>query len=70
MIEPSAASQKFLLIGFKQEPGTPGVVIHLDFSLMHKRPCAGANSPGQTASDFEHWSPYDGRHGGHCLLGR
>ena len=67
MIEPSAGSQKFIVIGFY--PTTyEGVVVHLDFSGLHTRPCG--NPFFSQNSDFEKWSPYDGRHGANCLLGR
>ncbi len=50
--------------------GVEGVVIHLDFTPMHERSCVGMFDTSSRTSDFEKWSPYDGRHGGKCLLGR
>lgn len=70
MIEPSASSQKFIVIGFKQSDSVEGFVVHLDFTPLHERACQGVWSTSQSSSDFERWSPYDGRHGAQCLLGR
>ena len=48
-------------------------MLTIDFSGLHEKQCAGAESPGTTNSDFELWSPHDdGRHGStdKCFLGQ
>ena len=59
-----------MVIGFKQNESLEGVLIHLDFTPMHERVCNGIYDISSAHSDFERWSPYDGRHGHKCLLGR
>lgn len=47
------------------------VVIYVDFSKLHEPQCKGADAAGTEASDYEKWSPYDGRHGNNkCWLGQ
>lgn len=61
-IEPTATSEKFMVIGRKQGRG---VIIGLDFSTVFTRICG----PG----DYESWTPSDGKkdiNGLKCLLGR
>jgi hypothetical protein len=48
--EPRGASQEFIVYGRRKEKG---VVVHVDFSTVHKRRCEGAESPGASDSDFE-----------------
>eukprot|EP00939_MAST-03C_sp_MAST-3C-sp1_P004380 g4380.t1 len=71
IIEPTATSQKFVVYGarWKDDGSVEGVVVSLDFAELHQRPCTGANEPGTDASDFEKWSPHDGRTGDQCILG-
>jgi len=40
-----------------------GALIYLDFSQLHEPQCKGADYAGTPQSDFELWTPYDGRHG-------
>jgi len=42
----------------------------VDFSGVSKRQCVGADRPYDANSDFEYWSPYDGRQEQDCILGR
>lgn len=71
IIEPDSVSQEFLLYGRPQNAAErTGVIIHLDFKGLHERICQGAQEPDQKHSDFETWSPYDGRHGQKCFMGR
>ncbi len=47
-----------------------GVVVHVDFSTLHKRRCEGAESPGAADSDFETYTPAASLLGDQCLLGK
>merc|ERR1719272_1267646 len=43
----------------------------MDFSGLHEPQCKGADNAGDDSSDFELWTPYDGRHGDNkCFLGQ
>ena len=42
---------------------TQGVVVTLDFKDLHEPQCQGADKPGTDGSDYELWTPFDGRHG-------
>lgn len=66
MIEPTATSQKFLIYG---EKDGKGVTVSIDFSEFHEPECRNPNKPGSSESDYEIWSPNDGR-SGDCLMGR
>ena len=67
IIEPGAVSQRFLLQG---SHGNKGIVVGFDFSSLHEPQCKGADHPGDSGSDYELWSPNDGRAGSKCLMGR
>jgi len=71
IIEPTATSQNFVLYGARwlDNGKVEGVVVHLDFAELHQRACVGAKEPGTEESDFEKWTPHDGRTGDQCLLG-
>lgn len=71
IIEPTATSQRFLVYGARTEQNgkRSGVVISIDFSEMHMRSCEGESTAGTEESDYELWTPSDGRMGGKCLLG-
>lgn len=50
--------------------GDAGVLFQVDFSELHEPQCKGVETAGDPSSDYELWSPYDGRlSGGKCLLG-
>mmetsp|Transcript_24500 Transcript_24500/g.59046 ORF Transcript_24500/g.59046 Transcript_24500/m.59046 type:complete len:828 (+) Transcript_24500:5-2488(+) len=67
VIEPQATSQVFLMYGSR---GDAGVLFQIDFSQLHEPQCKGVENAGDPGSDYELWSPYDGRQtGGKCLLG-
>jgi len=80
--EPSATSQNFLVYGTEShkalgeeeeeaETKEKGVVVYVDFSKLHEPQCQGADTAGDEKSDYEKWSPYDGRHGNNkCWLGQ
>jgi len=45
-------------------------VIYADFANLHEPQCKGIDAADTPASDFETWTPYDGRHGDtKCFLG-
>lgn len=47
------------------------VIIYMDFAGLHEPQCKGEDAPDTEHSDFEKWSPYDGRHGNNkCWLGQ
>ena len=66
LIEPTATSQKFLMYGERQGKG---VTVAVDFSDYHEPECRNPAKPGSSDSDYEVWSPNDGR-SGECLMGR
>ena len=69
IIEPSSTSQNFIIYGEALRKGEKkGVIIGLDFSKLHKPVCLYPESPDSSQSDYEKWSPSDGKHS--CLLGR
>ena len=44
---------------------------YMDFGGLHTRQCKGADMAGEEDSDFELWTPYDGRHcDNKCFLGQ
>lgn len=65
--EPNATSTKFLLYGTR---GQTGVVYHLDFGALGQPLCMGVWAADSVSSDYETWSPSDGRSGERCLLGK
>jgi hypothetical protein len=72
VIEPKSISQEFIMYGaYKSDPFGAGVVMALDFRDLHEPQCKGADNPGGSGSDYELWTPHDGRHGGQqCSMGK
>ena len=67
VIEPQATSQVFVMYGTR---GEQGVLFQADFSNLHEPQCKGVEAAGDPSSDYELWSPSDGRpDGSKCLLG-
>ena len=67
VIEPQATSQVFVMYGTR---GEQGVIFQADFSYLHEPQCKGIESAGDPSSDYELWSPSDGRADGNkCLIG-
>jgi len=67
VIEPQATSQVFVMYGTR---GEQGVLFQADFSNLHEPQCKGVDQAGDPSSDYELWSPSDGRpDGSKCLLG-
>lgn len=70
-VEPTSRSQHFVISARKAKTSNDkGVIITLDFSDLHQPACQGVTSPDTNSSDYETWSPYDGRHGDKCFLGK
>jgi hypothetical protein len=71
LIEPLSTSQHFVIYGKANKKGLQrGVVIGLDFSSLHEPQCKNPDAPDSPDSDYEKWSPNDGRLGHECLSGR
>eukprot|EP00826_Nyctotherus_ovalis_P020499 TRINITY_DN16449_c0_g3_i1.p1 TRINITY_DN16449_c0_g3~~TRINITY_DN16449_c0_g3_i1.p1 ORF type:complete len:817 (-),score=226.63 TRINITY_DN16449_c0_g3_i1:147-2597(-) len=72
--EPRSISQNFLLhlIQYnytEDEISVFSTIARLDFSKLKQRQCEG-DDPKDPKSDFEYWSPYGGKDGQECVLGR
>jgi len=72
--EPQSISQNFLLhlIQYEQtedEINIFSTIGRLDFSKLNQRRCEGED-PKSANADFEYWSPYGGKDGQECVLGR
>ena len=77
IIEPNSISQQFVVYGTisNQNPNATssnGVMVTIDFAGLHEPQCKGADKPGESGSDYELWSPNDGRHGStdKCFMGQ
>ena len=71
VIEPKANSLEFILYGTsKDETSNKGILKKLDFTGYFEPQCLGADKPDSVESDYEYWSPYDGRHASRCFMGR
>ena len=79
LIEPDNLSQQFIVYGTYAEDDeyfedvemeNKAFLAYIDFSSLHEPQCKGADRPGEADSDFEKWTPNDGRHGSEsCLMG-
>lgn len=67
VIEPTASAKEFIVYGYRDGDG---VAVYVNFAEMHERQCQGEGSPDTAKSDYESWTPSDGRTGGRCILGR
>jgi len=67
LTELTAMSTKFVVFGLR---GRQGVLYHLDFAATGTRLCKGLNAADTEASDYETWTPSDGKSEDRCLLGR
>lgn len=72
IIEPFSTSQHFVVYGeTAQKKGVKkGVVIGIDFTSLHEPQCRNPENPDSPDSDYEKWTPNDGRIASECLLGR
>jgi hypothetical protein len=70
IMEPTSTSQHFIIYGeYKNKGVSKGVVIGVDFSGLHEPQCRNPDTPDTAESDYEKWSPNDGRVGTSCLMG-
>jgi hypothetical protein len=67
VIEPGATSQAFMVYGSRKGQG---ISVAVDFSTLHEPQCRLPERPEESGSDYEVWSPNDGRAGSRCLMGR
>lgn len=72
IIEPLSISQQFVVYGTETDSGDwgesdgknlKGVIVTIDFASLHSPKCKGVHLPGSPDSDYEFWTPHDGRHG-------
>jgi hypothetical protein len=71
VIEPNSISQNFIVYGVSNKKGKEkGIVVGIDFSTLHEPQCRNPDSPNTENSDYETWTPNDGRAGKECLLGK
>lgn len=66
LTEPNSTASKFLLYGTR---GTIGVLYYLDFEALGQPLCKGVWAADSVSSDYETWSPSDGRSKDRCILG-
>lgn len=70
IIEPTSTSQHFVVYGESHKKGdTKGIAIGVDFTSLHEPQCRNPDTPGSSDSDYEYWTPNDGRAGRECLMG-
>jgi hypothetical protein len=82
IIEPLSISQQFVVYGTETDNDSwsdtsdgknlKGVIVTIDFASLHEPQCKGAHIPGSADSDYEFWTPHDGRHGENqkCFMGQ
>jgi hypothetical protein len=70
IIEPSSTSQHFIIYGSNETKGNShGIIIGVDFSGLHEPQCRNPDIPDTAESDYETWTPNDGRSGKACHMG-
>jgi hypothetical protein len=71
IIEPTSTSQHFIVYGetVSKKGFKKGVAIGLDFTGLHEPQCRNPDNPDTSDSDYEKWTPNDGK-GKECLLGK
>ena len=56
---------------FSIEKGNSAFLVYLDFSQLHEPQCKGVDTADAADSDYELWTPHDGRFGeSKCFLGQ
>jgi len=72
LVEPKSISTKFSIHGhYANTESRKGVIISIDLSQLGLWSCSGSTSPEDSKSDYELWTPYDGRHSTEkCFLGK
>jgi len=70
-VEPSSRAMHFVISAkLAKSSNEKGLVFTLDFTDLHQPACQGVQAPDTDTSDYETWTPYDGRHGDKCFLGK
>lgn len=71
-VEPQSISQKFIVHGhYSNSEAGKGLIVSIDFGQLNTRVCKGVDNPTGSESDYELWTPYDGRQGTNkCFLGK
>jgi len=85
IIEPESTSQQFVVYGVEtiedyldydidftdfESSDNKAVIVTLDFTNLHEPQCKGVDNAGDGSSDYEIWTPFDGRHGkDKCFMG-
>jgi hypothetical protein len=69
LTELSAMITQFTIYGTSTRTGK-GVLYHVDFDQIGLPVCKGLKSPNMDTSDYETWTPSDGKADERCLLGR
>jgi hypothetical protein len=67
LTELSAMSTSFVVFGVRNGRGA---LYHVDFQSMGMRLCQGLSAADSASSDYETWTPSDGKSEERCLLGR
>lgn len=71
IIEPMSTSQHLVVYGEITKNGEKkGIVVGLNFSTLSIPQCKNPDQPDTPESDYEKWSPNDGRAGHECLMGQ
>jgi hypothetical protein len=72
IIEPSSTALHFVVYGetLSKKGKKRGVVVGLNFQSLNERRCNNPEEPDSKESDYEKWSPTDGRDGHQCLMGK
>lgn len=72
IIEPTSTSLHFVVYGesMTKKGKKRGVVVGVNFSTLNERRCNNPEEPDSPNSDYEKWSPSDGRGNHSCLLGK
>lgn len=72
IIEPSSTALHFVVYGetMTKKGKKRGIVVGLNFASLNERRCNNPEEPDSQNSDYEKWSPSDGREGHSCLLGK
>jgi len=72
IIEPSSTALHFVVYGesITKKGKKRGFVTGLNFQTLNERRCNNPEDADSPNSDYEKWSPSDGRDGHQCLLGK
>lgn len=69
--EPDSSTQHFIVRADSEVDSVKATTIYnLNFESLHEKACANLQYAGAADSDYEVWTPYNGRPGQPCLMGR